>query len=134
MIAGNPPQTHRPESIEGERRNERRYTFSFEMAYRFTRGSENENQRGRGTTIDFSSHGLSFVAGKALRPGIRLAVIIQWRSPLGHVAQLEGAGRVVRNPQPCVAVRITNWRFTERSTTADTLDGLHVLSAGAWAE
>ncbi len=103
--------------IRGNRRREARYRFAFEMSYRCTGGGANRARRGTGTTIDFSSHGLSFASDTPLRMGTKLAVTVNWDTAFSGPVQLKAVGTVVRSEGRRTAVRISNWNFAEHQTS-----------------
>ena len=66
-----------------------------------------------GKTIDLSSGGIHFHAGRSLPPGLNVELSITWPVLLHNVAplQLVTAGRIVRSAGGTIAMRTTQSEF-----------------------
>ncbi len=100
------------ETINGERRTDRRYQVHLAIHYRFSqRGSL--PCTGSGTTRDISTTGLSFRCRRVLPVGSHIELNIEWpaRYAETYPIDLQLTGFVVRSNSGRTAVRITSHRF-----------------------
>jgi hypothetical protein len=76
---------------------------------------------GTGRTIDLSSGGVLFDAGRPLPPGLNVELSVSWPVLLHNVApmQLVVSGRVIRSMGSHVAVQITQHEFRTVGIPAD---------------
>src|SRR6266542_4700512 len=104
-----------PEVIGGNRRSAQRHAFEMEMSYRCKEGKR--TYTGTGTTIDFSSNGLSFRPDRLLAVGSGLTFRIFWPAP-NTTVDLIGSGKVVRSSGAEVGVKVAEWSFEQRNADA----------------
>lgn len=85
------------DSIAGERRQDHRYAIQLDVKWKLIR-RRRVLETGTGQTIDLSSGGILFDAGKLLPEGLNVELSITWPVLLLNVApmQLVAAGRIVR--------------------------------------
>ena len=113
-------EANKPEGIGGDRRFDRRYQLQLELRWKLIRRRKVQDT-GVGFTIDFSSGGVLFDAGRPLPVGLNLELSIAWPVLLHNVApmQLVVSGRVVRSIGCHVAVSITQHEFRTTGIPAD---------------
>src|SRR6266567_1545735 len=100
------------DSIAGDRRSDRRYRIQLELRWKLIRRRKLQDS-GTGRTIDLSSGGILFDAGRPLPVGLNVELSVSWPVLLQHVApmQLVVAGRIVRSDGRRTALRITQHEF-----------------------
>lgn len=100
------------ETINGERRINKRYQVHLAMQYRVSRRGSLPCT-GTGTTRDFSISGLSFRCRRTLPVGAHIELNIDWPARHGDndPIDLQLTGFVVRSDNGRTAVRITSHRF-----------------------
>src|SRR5215471_19064767 len=86
------------DAVAGDRRHYRRYGLHLDLKWKLIR-RRRVLDTGAGNTIDLSSGGLLFDAGRRLPEGLNVEVAIAWPVLLLNVAplQLVIAGRIVRS-------------------------------------
>ena len=94
---GWPEQNKSNECINGDRRFDRRYEMALEVRWKLVRRRKVLDS-GTGTTVDLSSGGILFDAGRPLPVGLNVELSISWPALLHKVApmQLVVSGRIVR--------------------------------------
>jgi hypothetical protein len=105
-------QTEAAPSIAGDRREDRRYGLHLECRWKLIR-RRRVLDTGTGRTIDLSSGGLSFDAGRHLPEGLNVEISVTWPVLLHNVAplQLVISGRIVRSNGRQIAVRTVQHEF-----------------------
>ena len=108
-----------------ERRVSTRFPLAMDVGYALM-GRREQRETGSGQTIDLSSSGLSFTAGRPLLTGQKLKVAIDWPVLLdgGVQLQLVMSGVVVRTSGTTTALNIQRHEFKTRG------DSLTILVAG----
>ena len=101
-----------PVSIAGDRRRDRRYGLHLEVRWKLIR-RRRILETGTGQTIDLSSGGLLFDAGRHLPEGLNMELSINWPVLLRDVAplQLVISGKIVRTSGQRIAVRAAQHEF-----------------------
>jgi len=100
------------DAIAGDRRQDRRYQLHLELKWKLIR-RRRVLDTGTGHTIDVSSGGFLFDAGRRLPEGLNVELAIAWPVLLHNVAplQLVATGRIVRGNGHQVAIRTTQHEF-----------------------
>ncbi len=100
------------DAIAGDRRQDRRYQLHLELKWKLIR-RRRVLDTGTGHTIDISSGGFLFDAGRRLPDGLNVELSIAWPVLLHNVAplQLVATGRIVRCNGHQVAIRTTQHEF-----------------------
>ena len=108
------------ESISGDRRSDRRYAISLELRWKLIR-RKRVLDSGTGYTLDLSSGGVLFDAGRALPLGFNVELAIVWPVLLHNTSplQLIVSGRVIRSDYNRVAIQIVQHEFRTLGTSAD---------------
>jgi hypothetical protein len=103
---------HGPATPLAERRSGRRFEIALDLRWKLLAGERGKDS-GTGRTIEVSSSGLSFEAGRPLPAGANLELSITWPVLLRNVAQLQlkVIGEVVRSGNGCAAVRMRHHEF-----------------------
>jgi|SRR5579871_895788 len=98
--------------IAGDRRSDRRYELNLELRWKLVR-RKRVVDTGTGTTLDLSSSGVLFEAGRHLPSGGNIELSISWPVLLHNTApmQLVVTGRVVRVAGSRSAIRMTQHEF-----------------------
>lgn len=106
--------------IAGDRRQDRRYALHLDCRWKLIR-RRRVLDTGTGNTIDLSSGGLLFDAGRHLPEGLNVEVSINWPVLLHNVAplQLVVSGRIVRSRGRIIAVRSVQHEFRTIGTIQD---------------
>jgi hypothetical protein len=106
--------------IAGDRRKDRRYGLHLDLKWKLIR-RRRVLDTGTGSTLDLSSGGLLFDAGRHLPEGLNVEVAITWPVLLHNVAplQLVIAGRIVRSTGRQAAVRSTQHEFRTAGALPD---------------
>ena len=120
------PQT---DGIAGERRYDRRYDIELDVRWKLLRRRKVVDT-GTGRTMDLSSGGILFEAGRALPPGLDVELSVSWPVLLHDVAplQLVVTGRIVRSDERHAALRTIQHEFRtmaspeHRQTQASGID------------
>jgi PilZ domain len=118
-------QPSEPQEIAGERRGDRRYGIQLDLKWKLVR-RRRVLDTGTGRTLDLSSSGVLFNAGRALPEGLNVELSIAWPVLLHNVAplQLTVAGRIVRCEGRIIAVQMVQHEFRTVSTPAENRVGL----------
>jgi hypothetical protein len=113
---------HEPvgDTIAGDRRQDRRYSLRLDCKWKLIR-RRRVLDSGTGNTLDLSSGGLLFDAGRHLPEGLNVELSISWPVMLHNVAplQLVISGRIVRARGQIIAIRTVQHEF--RTTAASPL-------------
>jgi len=106
--------------IAGDRRQDRRYPLHLDCRWKLIR-RRRVLETGVGNTVDLSSGGLQFDAGRHLPEGLNVEVSISWPVLLHSVAplQLVVSGRIVRARGRMVAVRTVQHEFRTAGVLTD---------------
>lgn len=98
--------------IGGDRREDRRYNLVLDLRWKLVRRRK-VLETGNGRTMDLSSSGLLFDAGRPLPVGLNVEISIAWPALLHNVApmQLVVSGRIIRADGARVAVRMVQHEF-----------------------
>jgi hypothetical protein len=113
-------QARNDSQISGDRREDRRYAIRLAVKWKLIR-RRRVLDSGVGQTIDLSSGGILFDAGREMPPGLNVELSITWPVMLHKIAplQLVAAGRIVRTKFPHVAILMTTHEFRTAGTPAD---------------
>ena len=105
-------QPSEPQEIAGERRADRRYGILLDLKWKLVR-RRRVLETGVGRTVDLSSSGILFNAGRHLPEGLNVELSIAWPVLLHNVAplQLTVAGRIVRCEDCMIAVEMIQHEF-----------------------
>ena len=114
------------DTIGGERRKDRRYHLQLELKWKLIR-RRRLLDTGTGRTIDVSSGGIRFDAGRQLPEGLNVELSISWPVLLRNVAsmQLVTSGKIVRCDGREVAMQTVQHEFrtagiaSERTTPVE---------------
>jgi hypothetical protein len=117
--------------IAGDRRQDKRYALQLDCRWKLIR-RRRVLDSGTGNTIDLSSGGLQFDAGRHLPEGLNVELSINWPVLLHNVAplQLVVSGRIVRARGRMIAVRSIQHEFRTVGVPADQLNSLNSGSRG----
>ena len=112
--------TSRSNEISGNRRDDRRYALRLAVKWKLIR-RRRVLDSGVGQTIDLSSGGILFNAGREMPEGLNVELSITWPVMLHQLAplQLVAAGRIVRATPADVAILMTTHEFRTVGTPAD---------------
>jgi hypothetical protein len=107
-----PEQLKPAEEIHGDRRYDRRYDIALDVRWKLVRRRK-VLEAGAGATIDLSSGGILFEAGRQLPVGMNVELAIAWPALLHNVApmQLVVTGRIVRTHGSRTAVHMIQHEF-----------------------
>ena len=108
------------DQIAGDRRQDRRYQLQLELKWKLIR-RRRVLDSGTGHTIDVSSGGLLFDAGRHLPQGLNVELSIAWPVLLHNVApmQLVANGKIVRSSSRHVAIQTVTHEFRTVGIPAD---------------
>lgn len=100
------------ERIRGERRGTTRYRIDLNLRWNVVRRRK-VMESGTGRTVDLSSGGILFDAGRPLAPGAGVEISIAWPARLHDVAplQLVVVGRIVRAEGCRAAIHVRQHEF-----------------------
>jgi hypothetical protein len=100
------------DTIGGERRKDRRYHLHLELKWKLIR-RRRLLDTGTGRTIDVSSGGIRFDAGRQLPEGLNVELSISWPVLLRNVApmQLVASGKIIRCDGREVAIQTVQHEF-----------------------
>ncbi len=127
------------DQIAGDRRQDRRYQLQLECKWKLIRRRK-VLDTGTGNTIDISSGGLLFDAGRHLPEGLNVELSIAWPVLLHNVApmQMVASGKIVRSNGRHAAIQTVAHEFRttgipedQRKATANSAQGQAVLSSRA---
>lgn len=107
-------------AIAGERRSDRRYALLLDLRWKLIRRRK-VLDTGTGRTLDLSSGGILFDAGRSLPLGLNVELSVSWPALLHNVApmQLVISGKVIRVEGSCAAVRINQHEFRTSGAPID---------------
>jgi len=108
------------DAIAGDRRQDRRYEIQLDVKWSLIR-RRRVLDTGTGQTIDMSSGGILFDAGRHLPEGLNVELSITWPVLLHNVApmQLKASGRIVRSTGRKVAIQTTAHEFRTAGLSAE---------------
>ena len=103
--------------INGERRSDRRYDIALDLRWTLHTGRK-VVEVGTGTTVDLSSGGILFDAGRPLPVGKKVELSISWPVRVANVPSMRliVSGVVVRAHEGRTAVRTTEREFQRVAT------------------
>jgi hypothetical protein len=113
-------QTTEGDAIAGDRRADRRYELQLDVKWKLIR-RRRVLDTGTGQTIDMSSGGVLFDAGRHLPEGLNVELSITWPVLLHNVApmQLMASGRIVRANGKKIAIQTTAHEFRTVGISAE---------------
>lgn len=113
------------DTIAGDRRDGRRYHLELEVKWKLIR-RRRVLDTGTGHTIDLSSGGILFDAGRRLPEGLNAELSIAWPVLLHNVAplQLVASGRIVRTNGRQVAIHTVQHEFRTVGASHERRDPL----------
>jgi PilZ domain len=114
-------EKHNTEStIAGDRRRDRRYELQLDVKWKLIR-RRRVLDTGTGQTIDVSSGGILFDAGRHLPEGLNVELSITWPVLLHNVApmQLLASGRIVRATGRRIAMQTLQHEFRTAGVTVE---------------
>jgi hypothetical protein len=105
-------QDQSADSIRGDRRDDRRYKLTLDLRWKLVRRRK-VLESGSGRTLDVSSSGVFFEAGRPLPVGLNVEISISWPALLHDTApmQLVVSGKIVRVEGLRAAVRMVQHEF-----------------------
>ena len=108
------------DTIGGERRKDRRYHLQLDLKWKLIR-RRRLLDTGAGRTIDVSSGGIRFDAGRHLPEGLNVELSISWPVLLRNVApmQLVASGKIVRCDGRQVAMQTVQHEFRTAGIASD---------------
>jgi hypothetical protein len=100
------------ETIGGERRRDKRYGMKLQLRWKLVRRRRTIDT-GTGYTMNMSSGGIQFEAGRELPSGLNVELAISWPMLLLNVApmQLFITGRITRSGPGWAAIRTVTHEF-----------------------
>jgi len=109
------------DSIAGDRRRDRRYQLQLDLKWKLIR-RRRVLDNGTGQTVDLSSGGILFDAGRHLPEGLNVELSVTWPVLLHNVApmQLVIAGRIKRSNGRLVAVETVQHEFRTAGGSAES--------------
>jgi hypothetical protein len=98
--------------IAGDRRSDRRYDLKLDLRWRLIR-RRRLLDTGSGISVDLSSGGVLFDAGRPMPVGLNIELAISWPVLLYDTAPLRlfVAGRIVRTFGTCAAIQMVQHEF-----------------------
>jgi c-di-GMP-binding flagellar brake protein YcgR len=113
-------QATRPDLIGGDRRADKRYEIHLDLRWKLVR-RRRVLETGSGHTVDLSSGGILFEAGRQLPVGFHLEISISWPIMLHSVSplQLVVKAKIVRSEDGRTAVRILQHEFRTAGQAAE---------------
>ena len=114
-------QATRPNQIGGDRRADKRYEINLDLRWKLVR-RRRVLETGAGHTVDLSSGGILFEAGRQLPIGFHLEISVSWPIMLHSVSplQLVVKAKIVRSQDALTAVRILQHEFRTAGQAAET--------------
>jgi hypothetical protein len=111
-IHGWDEQVKEMEGIAGDRRTDRRYELKLDLRWKLIRRRRLLDS-GSGTSVDLSSGGILFDAGRPLPLGLNIELSVAWPVLLRNTAalQLIVSGRIVRAAGNRVAIQMVQHEF-----------------------
>jgi hypothetical protein len=112
------------DAISGDRRNDRRYQLQLDVKWKLIR-RRRVLDTGSGQTVDLSSGGILFDAGRHLPEGLNVELSVSWPVLLHNVApmQLVILGRIKRSNGRHVAIQTTQHEFRTAGGSAEPRSG-----------
>jgi hypothetical protein len=113
------------ESIGGERRNDKRYGMQLQLRWKLVRRRRTIDT-GTGCTVNMSSGGIRFEAGREMPAGLNVELAISWPILLLNVApmQLFITGRILRSGDGWAAIRTVTHEFRTFSAGGAMANGM----------
>jgi hypothetical protein len=113
------------DGIHGDRRYDRRYEIVLDVRWKLVRRRKVLDS-GTGVTVDISSGGILFEAGRQLPVGLNVEMSIAWPALLHNVApmQLVVVGRIVRTQGSRTAIHMSQHEFRTAGTAATENRGM----------
>jgi hypothetical protein len=113
-------QVETSESIGGDRRQDHRYDIRLNLRWKVLRRRQ-VIESGTGQTIDLSSGGVMFEAGRALPEGMNVELSIEWPISMESLTplQLTVSGRIVRTSGRWTAIRTAHQKIVAAARTED---------------
>jgi hypothetical protein len=113
------------DGIGGDRRQDRRYHLQLGLKWKLIR-RRRVLDSGTGQTLDVSSGGILFDAGRHLPQGFNLELSISWPVRLNNVApmQLVATGKIVRSDSRQVAMQTAQHEFRTMGMSVEHRNGL----------
>lgn len=107
-----PVQVKPNEAINGDRRSNRRYDLALVLRWKLVR-RRRVLDSGTGFTVDLSSGGLRFDAGRQLPVGLNVELTIEWPALLHNIAPmcLAVSGRIIRANGGQIAIHMLQHEF-----------------------
>jgi hypothetical protein len=108
------------DTIAGDRRRDRRYGLELDLRWKLIR-RRRVLESGEGRTLDVSSGGILFDAGRPLPAGLNVELSITWPVMLHNVAplQLLVYGKIVRSDGRRTAIRMMQHEFRTAGTVME---------------
>jgi hypothetical protein len=108
------------DTIAGDRRRDRRYGLELDLRWKLIR-RRRVLESGEGRTLDVSSGGILFDAGRPLPAGLNVELSITWPVMLHNVAplQLLVYGKIVRSDGRRAAIRMMQHEFRTAGTVME---------------
>ena len=108
------------DAIGGDRRQDRRYQLQLDLRWKLIR-RRRVLDTGTGKTVDISSGGICFDAGRHLPEGLNVELSISWPVLLHNVApmQLVATGKIVRSNGRQAALQTTQHEFRTAGASAE---------------
>jgi hypothetical protein len=102
----------RTDSISGDRRSDRRYGIHLDLRWKLIR-RRRVLESGVGHTLNLSSGGILFDAGRQLPVGLNVELALSWPFLLRDTAPLQMivSGRIVRSGEDRTAVMMSHHEF-----------------------
>jgi hypothetical protein len=118
------------ESIGGERRHDKRYGMQLQLRWQLVR-RRRVVDTGTGCTVNMSSGGLRFEAGREMPSGMNVELAIAWPVLLLNVApmQLVITGRILRSGDGWAAIRTVTHEFRTFSASAAANNAIRTPSS-----
>jgi PilZ domain len=109
------------EGIAGDRREDRRYDLRLDLRWKLIRRRRLLDS-GSGTSVDLSSGGVMFDAGRPLPVGLNVELSIVWPVLLQNTAplQLIVSGRIMRVAGTCAAIQMVQHEFRTIAQAAES--------------
>src|SRR5690349_14845597 len=113
-------QSAESDTISGDRREDRRYQLRLDLKWKLIR-RRRVLDTGIGSTIDLSSGGILFDAGRSLPEGLNVELSLSWPVLLHNVApmQLVVTGRIKRCNGRFVAIQTNQHEFRTAGGSSD---------------
>jgi c-di-GMP-binding flagellar brake protein YcgR len=125
-------QSNAADQISGDRRSDKRYDIQLDLRWKLIR-RKRVLETGIGRTVDLSSGGIMFDAGRPLPAGLNVELSVSWPAMLHNTAamQLVITGKIVRSDRQYVAVESTQHEFRTVATVSDRSQAMAVAPGGS---